>query len=99
MSVDGTWNVAMKSPMGRDNGTLELVTDGAILSGRMTNSQGSLDIADGTVDGDKVAFTAEVTSPMKMTLKFSAIVDGDAIRGSVKLGLMGKASFTGTRAP
>jgi hypothetical protein len=98
MAVDGVWNVTMKSPMGNDTGTLELHADGGSLTGRLASSQGSLDIAEGTVDGAKVAFTAQVESPMKMTLKFAATVDGDAIRGSMKFGVLGKASFTGTRA-
>ena len=33
MSADGTWNTTMNTPMGAQNGTLTLATDGAALTG------------------------------------------------------------------
>lgn len=99
MSVDGTWNIDMKTPMGKESGTLVLSTDGAALTGTMANKLGSLEISEGKADGDTLSFEAKVTAPMRMTMKWAAKVDGDAISGTVKLGMMGKASFKGTRAP
>jgi hypothetical protein len=98
MSADGTWTTTMNTPMGAQNGTMELKTDGGTLTGTLSGPQGSLDIEDGTVDGNSLAFKASVTSPMAMTLEFSATVDGDSISGDVKLGAFGNATFTGTRA-
>ncbi len=98
MSADGTWTTTMNTPMGAQNGTMELKTEGGTLTGTLSGPQGSLDIEDGTVDGDSLAFKASVTSPMAMTLEFSATVDGDSISGDVKLGAFGNATFTGTRA-
>ena len=54
--------------------------------------------ADGTVDGDNLTWKADITTPMAMTLEFSATVNGDEISGDVKLGAFGNASFSGTRA-
>ena len=98
MSADGTWTTTMNTPMGAQNGTMELKTEGNTLTGTLSGPQGSLDIEDGTVDGNSLAFKASVTSPMAMTLEFSATVDGDSISGDVKLGAFGNATFTGTRA-
>ncbi len=99
MSADGTWNTTMNTPMGAQNGTLTLATDGGTLTGKLSSPQGEIDIDEGgTVDGNNLTFTASVTSPMAMTLEFSAEVDGDEIKGSVKLGAFGNADFTGTRA-
>jgi len=98
MSADGTWNTTMNTPMGAQNGTLELKSDGGTLTGTLKGPQGSLDIQDGTVDGNNLAFKANITSPMAMTLEFTGAVDGDKISGNVKLGAFGNATFSGTRA-
>ena len=55
-------------------------------------------IEDGSVSGNNIVWSASITKPMPMTLKFSGTVDGDKLEGSVKLGMFGSAPFTGVRA-
>lgn len=98
MSVDGTWNTTMNTPMGAQNGTLVLNSNGGDLSGKLSGPQGEIEISDGKVDGDHATWKAQVTSPMALTLEFDATVSGDEISGNVKLGAFGNASFKGTRA-
>lgn len=98
MSADGNWDITMNTPMGAQNAKLELHSDGAVLTGRMTSPQGEADVQDGTVDGDSLSWKADITTPISMTLEFSATLDGDSISGSVKLGAFGTASFSGSRA-
>jgi hypothetical protein len=98
MSADGTWNTTINTPMGAQNGTLTLQTSGSTLTGKMAGAQGEIALTDGKVDGNNLTWKAAMTSPMPMTLEFSATVDGDKISGNVKLGAFGNATFTGTRA-
>jgi len=49
------------------------------------------------VDGKELSWSAKITKPMRMSFKFKAIVEADRISGSAKH-LLGKATFTGTRA-
>ncbi len=98
MSADGTWNTTMNTPMGAQNGTMTLATDGETLTGKLVSPQGEIELTDGTVDGDALTWKADITSPMAMTLEFSATVDGDSMSGNVKLGAFGDATFSGTRA-
>lgn len=98
MSADGTWKTVMNTPMGAQDGTLELATDGNTLTGKLSGPQGDIELNDGTVDGDSLTWKADITAPMAMTLEFSATVNGDEISGDVKLGSFGNATFTGTRA-
>ena len=98
MSADGTWNTTMNTPRGAQNGTLTLTTDGATLTGKLVSPQGEIDIEEGSVDGSDLTWKASITSPMAMTLEFSATVDGNEMKGDVKLGAFGNADFTGTRA-
>lgn len=98
MSADGTWNTTINTPMGAQQGTLTLSTDGGTLTGKMAGAQGEMELQDGSIDGETLTWKADMTSPMPMTLEFSATVNGDEISGSVKLGAFGDATFTGTRA-
>ena len=98
MAADGTWNITLNSPMGAQQATLTLATSGDTLTGKMGGPQGEIDLTDGTVKGDDLAWQAKLTEPMPMTLEFTATVNGDAIDGKAKLGTFGEASFAGTRA-
>ena len=97
MGADGTWNMTMKTPMGEQAGTLALSTDGGTLTGTMGGPQGTMELENGTVDGDNLAWTVNMTSPMPITIEATATVDGDAISGEAKLGACGTAPFSGTR--
>jgi hypothetical protein len=97
MSVDGTWNVKMETPMGTRAATVTLKAEGATLTGTMGGAEGSTDIFDGTANGNSVFWKTNITSPMPLTLEFTATVEGDAISGSVKLGMFGNAPLSGTR--
>jgi hypothetical protein len=98
MSADGTWNTTMNTPMGAQQGTLTLASSGGTLTGKLSGAQGEIQLQDGKVDGNNVSWKANITSPMALTLEFSATVDGDKMTGNVKLGAFGNASFSGTRA-
>lgn len=98
MSAGGTWTTTINTPMGVQTGTLVLTINDNELSGSMQSPQGEMAIADGKADGDNLSWTTSITSPMPMTLEFSAAVAGDEITGSVKLGTFGNADFKGTRA-
>ena len=99
MSADGTWKMTMQTPMGAQEGTLELKEEGSTLIGTMsaTAAPEPMEITEGTVDGDALTWKAALTQPRPITLEFSATVDGDRISGDVKLGAFGNATFEGTR--
>jgi hypothetical protein len=98
MSVDGSWNVTMDTPMGKRSAALTLKAEGGTLTGTMGGDGGSTAIYDGTVNGNTVAWKTNIQQPMALTLEFSATVAGDALSGSVKLGMFGNAPLSGTRA-
>lgn len=97
MSADGNWKTTVNSPMGVQEGTLSLVTDGAAFTGKMEGRMGAQDIS-GKVDGNTLSWEAKITSPFPMTLEFTVTVDGDAMTGSVKAGAFGSSPLTGVRA-
>jgi hypothetical protein len=97
MSYTGNWKIIINSPMGNQESTLSLSEAGNKLTGTQSSMFGSGGIQNGAVDGDKATWSIEMTSPIAITLKFSAKVDGDAISGTVNAGAFGDSPFTGSR--
>jgi hypothetical protein len=99
VAADGFWNVKMNTPMGPQAVTLTLATSGTALSGSLDapHPLGKVEFSDGTVDGDNLVWTANLTSPMPIDMDFTATVSGDTITGNVKLGDFGDSAFEGTR--
>ena len=95
--VHGKWNITIKTPMGDKSGVLELKTEGAALTGSLSDTAHHVAIRDGKVVGNKLSWRADIAKPMRISFKFTAIVEEDRISGAAKH-LLGKATFTGTRA-
>lgn len=98
MSVDGLWNVSVKTPMGAQRGVLELRSEGAQLFGKLTNGLGEMSLDNGRIEGDRLLFSLKMTKPIKMTFEHDLVVEGDQMTGKVKAGFLGSAPFTGERA-
>lgn len=98
MSVAGTWNTTVKSPMGDQTGTLTVVVDGDAFTGQMAGGMGTMDVVDGKVDGNTLTWKMNMVVPMPMTLDCEATVDGDSITGAVNAGAFGAMPMSGTRA-
>lgn len=97
MSLDGTYNLTVKSPMGDQRSTLTIRTDGATFAGSNAGTAGSNEIA-GTVEDNILRWQEKITAPMPMTLDMTAAIDGDAVSGTVKAGVFGSFAMGGTRA-
>ena len=95
--VQGRWNITIKTPMGDKSGVLDLKIEGSALTGSMSGADHYAAISDGKVQGNQLSWSAKMTKPMRMSLKFTATVEADRISGAAKH-LLGKATFTGTRA-
>lgn len=97
MSVAGSYECVVKSPMGDQKSTLTVNVDGDTWTGTNSGAQGSLDVYEGKVDGNTLTWKMDMKVPMPMTLEGTAIVDGDTITGSVKAGMFGSMPMSGTR--
>ena len=98
MAVDGNWNITMTTPMGDRKAILSLKNSGGALTGTQSADGNSIEIFDGTANGNDVAWKVSITNPMPLTLEFSGKVAGDSISGEMGIGPMGSFPFKGTRA-
>jgi hypothetical protein len=97
MTAGGNWNLVMSTPTGERQAALSLNTEGTIRKGSQMADGNSVEIFDGTVNGNDISWKVSITEPMPMTLEFTGTVNGDEIGGTVTLGAFGSSSFTGTR--
>jgi hypothetical protein len=98
MAADGTWTIAIETPMGTRNTTLVLNTEGTVLKGTQSEGAESTPIADGTVSGNQLTWKVSISNPMPMDLDFTAEIDGDKISGKAATMMFGSFPFTGARA-
>jgi hypothetical protein len=98
MAVDGTWNLVMDTPMGERRANVKLTSQGGTLTGQQSAEGNSIDIFDGTVNGNQVFWKVSITQPMALTLEYTGTIDGDKMSGSMKAGMFGNSPFTGSRA-
>jgi hypothetical protein len=98
MAVDGTYQIEIDTPMGKQESKLTLKTAGGKLSGTIESPFGTTDFSGGTVTGNEVAWNMEISSPMgKMALGYKGKVAGNAISGEVKAGDFGTSPFKGKK--
>jgi len=99
MAIDGTYQIEVDTPMGKQAAKLTLKTSGGALSGTIEDSFGKHEFGGGQAEGDQVAWGMEIESPMgKMQLDYTGKVTGDSISGDVKVGSFGTSPFKGQRA-
>ena len=96
--VNGTWNIEVNTPMGKQQAEVTVKAEGDIFDGSIAITKGAVPISDGQVDGSKLTWSVKIDQPMPMTLEFSVEVDGDEMTGFVKLGMFGSSAVKGTRA-
>jgi len=94
--VDGDWKMVLSTPMGPQEMQGHFSTDGDNLSGYLQSPEGQQEFT-GKVEGNKVIFDLKVEKPMKITLKYNLVVEGDKISGKVKMGMFGSAKLAGER--
>lgn len=98
MTVSGTWNCVIDSPMGKQPSVVTLVEQDGEVTGENVSPMGTNAVIDGTVEGGAVTFKTQMTMPFPMTLTWVFTVDGDALTGEVEAGAFGKSPLSGSRA-
>lgn len=95
--VAGTWALTVETSAGTGTPTLELVQDGATVTGTYTGRFGAQPVT-GSVAGNALTFSFEVSGMMgSAVVTYQATVDGDAMQGTMSMGNAAGGSFTGVR--
>ncbi len=98
MSIDGTWQITIQTPMGAQQSKLEAATDGAALSGTFAAEGEIQSIYEGSIDGDTATWKVDVTKPFPLNITFTGTIAGDEMTGDAKAGMFPASPFIAERA-
>lgn len=95
-SVAGTWILTVKGPTGAMDSTLTLESSNGTLSGSQSGEGVTTQIQQISYDSatGSIAWSNQITQPMKLTLQFTGTVQNGSMTGKVKAGFMGTYPFT-----
>ncbi|MCX4817845.1 hypothetical protein OG601_45445 [Streptomyces sp. NBC_01239] len=97
MSVVGTWDLSVFTPIGKIKVVIELHEREGVLTGVARGAGEEVPLADVSLDGDRLTWKQAVTKPMRLNLAFDVTVDGDTLRGTSRAGRLPSSKVTGER--
>ena len=100
MRFDGTWNVTIVTPIGKQQVTLELASRESRIHGTARSAAETVEILDATLDpeGRRLTWTQHVTKPLRLTLRFDVVLDAaGTMTGTAKAGILPTSKLTGVR--
>jgi hypothetical protein len=95
----GTWDVAIDTPIGTISAVFDITEQDGTISGVARTKDETVNFYDVVADGNKLNWLQDVTTPMKLKLKFAVTVDGDTMVGTSKAGIFPASKLQGTRTP
>lgn len=95
--VDGTWNLQIQTDQGTGTPSFTFTQDGEKLAGQYKGMFGEAPVT-GSVKGGEIKFSVKVSGQgQEFVINYSGTVSGDTMKGTVKFGDQGEASFTGKK--
>lgn len=94
--IDGTYQASLKTLFGTQKGTVTLVSDGPVCHATVT-AAGTVQKADGTVQGDRFSFDGKTDSPFgPISFRITGTADGKTLQATAKTRI-GTLKVTGAR--
>ena len=93
----GTWDVTIDTPIAKITATFEIEEQDGTITGVATTKDETVNLYDVGADGNNLNWFQDVTTPMKLKLKFAVTVDGDTMVGTSKAGIFPASKLQGTR--
>ncbi|MFD3563014.1 hypothetical protein ACFWVU_25580 [Streptomyces sp. NPDC058686] len=97
MSVEGTWDLSVSTPIGKIKAVVELLRQDGVLTGVAHGTGEEVPLSDITLDGDRLTWKQTVTKPLRLNLAFAVTVSGDILTGTSKAGRLPASKVTGRR--
>lgn len=99
MSVEGTWDLSIATPVGRIKAVADFRHDNGVLTGNAHGVGENVPLHDIVVAGDRLTWRQAVTKPLRLNLAFAVTIDGDTLTGTAKAGRLPASNVTGRRRP
>lgn len=93
----GTWKVTVDTPIATIEAVLEITEKDGTITGEASTKDETVAFYDVVADGNALSWFQDVTTPMKLKLKFDVTVEGDSMVGTSKPDGLPAAKLQGTR--
>ena len=97
MSLTGTWNIRISTPIGTQSVVLELTENSGVVEGFAKGEAESTPLINPVLEGNRLTWKQSITRPMRLNLTFGVIIDGDTLTGTSKAGMLPTSKVSGTR--
>ncbi|NJQ02803.1 hypothetical protein [Streptomyces zingiberis] len=97
MSVEGTWDLSISTPIGKIKAVAEFRRKDGVLVGTAYGAGEEVPLSDVVLDGDRLTWKQAITKPMRLNLAFAVTIDGDTLTGTSKAGRLPASKVTGER--
>ncbi|CAM5511217.1 MULTISPECIES: hypothetical protein [Streptomyces] len=97
MSIEGTWDLSMSTPIGKIKAVAEFRREDGVLVGTAHGTGEEVPFSEVVLDGDRLTWKQSITKPMRLNLAFAVTVDGDTLTGTSKAGRLPASKVTGER--
>ncbi|KWT57197.1 hypothetical protein ADL21_36000 [Streptomyces albus subsp. albus] len=97
MSVEGTWDLSVSTPIGKIKAVAEFRREDGVLVGTAHGTGEEIPLSEVVLDGDRLTWKQSITKPMRLNLAFAVTVDGDTLTGTSKAGRLPASKVTGER--
>jgi hypothetical protein len=93
----GVWDVTIATPIGKMAVVFDITEVDGRIQGVASSDAETVDFLGAVADGNRLTWTQDVKTPMKLTLKFDVTVDGDTMTGTSKAGPFPASKVSGVR--
>ena len=97
MSLTGTWNIRISTPIGTQSAVLELTENDGVVAGVAKNGTETLPLINPVLQGTRLTWQLSITRPLRLNLIFDVTIDGDTLTGTSKAGILPPSRVIGTR--
>ncbi|MEW1690654.1 hypothetical protein ACIQOF_07900 [Streptomyces sp. NPDC091265] len=97
MSVEGTWDLSIATPIGTIKAVVELVRQDGVLIGLAHGAGEEVPLRDVVLDGDRLAWKQTVTKPLRLNLAFEVTAAADTMTGTSRAGRLPASTVSGRR--
>lgn len=99
MSVTGSWDATMKTPIGSLKAVFTFDEESGVLVGRAEANGDRVEMHEVVLDGNRLTWKQSVRKPMRLNLNFDLTVDGDTLHGISRAGTLPTTEVSAIRIP
>ncbi|MBB6637473.1 DJ-1/PfpI family protein [Cohnella thailandensis] len=94
---DGEWDATLATPVGKLQVRLSITAKDGAIRGTAVQGDEAVEFIDPVLRDGTLTWSLRITKPMRLNLKFEAVVDGDEMTGIAKAGILPATKLTGRR--